>query len=408
MRNKLATISQSYNIAVLVALTVTYFFSFILGLFVFIVVNCIFKRITFAGYVYVALLLGVISFTNYSDWQVGDYDIVRYYNIWQQLSACDNIAQASLLIYTLRSDYLFYFITYCFTLICPEDPRWFGFCFTTLISLLIFVSLRKIAIEEKCPTILQDKWCLLLYAIGFFVVIRFFDYTNVFRQHLAFALLLVIILSSFPLYKKLILMIIPLLLHWSMFITIVPFLYVYTYKPNTARWSMLLYALLIGCACMSAIASLFGSFEDAAGYLLEERLGTDRKIMVVMFVASILKYYIILSLKCSKEIRSLSLVFALVSCFFVLRSTVMLRMSYNYTDFLVAVSPVLYGKMKNGMAHEAKIKTKKLFPYFACVWLLFGTYNLLNMNRGEFEYMLFSNYGVFSPVRDVFNTISPF
>ena len=110
MRNKLATISQSYNIAVWMALTVSYFFSFILGLFVFIVVNCIFKRITFAGYVYVALLLGVISFTNYSDWQVGDYDIVRYYNIWQQLSACDNIAQASLLIYTLRSDYLFYFI----------------------------------------------------------------------------------------------------------------------------------------------------------------------------------------------------------------------------------------------------------------------------------------------------------
>ncbi len=388
-----------YDVVVIVSLLIGYFISFMGGILCFTIFTLMSRQITIFGYIIPILAMGVISFTNYSDWQNGDYDIVRYYNAWELLSDVDSIQQALILIYTFRTDYLFWFIEYLFVQVFPDDPRWFGFIFTSLISLLLLLSFRNYCKKENCEFLISQKSSLLIFSLGFFCVIRFFDFTNAYRQHLAIAL--VIYITSFNAGRKKILL--PLLftlgIHWSMIFVIVPYLLFLGRGTRTLKKSISFICAVIGIVGLPLLLRLFSQFEYAVGYLMSEELGIDKKIMVIQIVTVLIVSLLVYSVKVNSNIRALVLSMVYLSLLFILRSTIIIRMAYNWTDIIVVLSPILF------------YKTRTLQQYRYCmhiVWFLFILYNLLNINNGIFEYQLFTTYGPWSSVHYVVNTFNPF
>lgn len=391
--------NKLYNIAVILSLSIGYFISFMGGILFFIFFSIMSKRVSLLGYLVPVFAIGVISFTNYSDWQSGDYDIVRYYNVWSTLSSADNLQQALLIIYTCRTDYLFWFIVFLFSKVFPSDPRWFGFVFSSLISLLLMFSFANFCKKENCSFLVSKKTSLLLFALGFFCLIRFYDFTNAYRQHLAISIVIFIISLKIDRKKTLIPLLLTLGVHWSMIFVIIPYLIFFGNQINAVRKYLLIASAAIGLWGLPLLLRLFNHFDYALGYLMNEELGIDKKIMVIQIITVFIVLYLVYSTKFNSNIRTLVLSMTCLSLLFIFRSTIMIRMAYNWTDILVVLSPLMFYKLKN-IPH---------YKYSMClVWFFFMLYNLLNINNGEFEYQLFSSFGVWSSVYSVFNSSSPF
>lgn len=383
-----------YSVSVLIAMFVAYYVSLLLGFLIFVVITLISKRVSTVGYVFLILLLGVISFTNYSDATQGDYDIVRYYDYWRLLQEAENIGQAAVVIYSFRGDYLFYFTEWIFCLVFPEDPRWFGFIFTSLTSFFIFLSLRNLANSEGIPELLKDRKTLLFFIAGFFCIIRFYDFTNAVRQHFAFSLLLYFMTLNVSLKKKTPLMLLTVGYHWTCLLVLLSYLLVNTFYKKSNFYNLLIIALSIGLIATPLFVNLLGNFDYAISYLQGNSLGVDRKIMVIVFVTALLISKIVVAERLTTNTKNTTLSLSIIALLFITHSTIIIRLAYNWTDFLTAISPLLF------FVTLGKKHTSSQYKLYIA-WGLFVIYNIMTIGRGEFEYMLFTSYGVMMPVQSV-------
>lgn len=385
------------NIGIIIAILISYYLSFLLGVVVFIFFTLVTKKVTFFSYLFFILSLGLISFTNYSDILKGDYDILRYYSYWSILSDIHNLSEALAQIY-MMGDYLFYFLVWIFSQLAPPDSRWFGFIFTSLISLLLFLSLRNVMKKEGMGELLYDIKTFIIFALGFLLIINFYDYTNGYRQHLAFATLLYIITLDIGNKQKLPLFLIPVTMHWSMAMPL--FLYFFllnkTIRKNIFIVSPII--LLSGVIFIPFFSYILNLFGNETNYLTQEALGVDKKIILIMLVSTL--YVTIYSIRNNMNVSSQAIIASLfvISLIFVTRSTIISRMSFNWTDVLVVISPYIFEKSRRA----------RNFNIFILVWGIFTLYHFMSIfNKSLSEYLLFSQYGVVSSVKFVLETTNP-
>lgn len=416
-------INDPYTVAIFSAFFIGYFISFMLGVAIFIVASICAKHVNLWGYLFFIFIISIIAFTNYSNTADGDYDINRYYSYYTRLYDCRSLPDLAFMLYDSR-DTMFYFIVWLSTFVLPEDPRWFGFFFTALTSLLLLFSFFNISKKVFKEDIVCNKMSLCLFCLGFLLVIRFVDFTNGYRQHFAFALFLFFYSLNVKSVFKAILMLLTCFIHSSNFMLVAILLGLKAsgiYK-NT-RWLFFLCAFF-GFLVLGLIALILGANNHYTSYLLgPEELGVDNKIRVIMIVTTLLytlffkKYYYAtqgsnyIKQNPFSDIYMFASLFLAISLAFVSRSTLMIRFAFDWTDFLVVTSPITYHLLKGNKFIIVKYPKTKNFQNFryalTIIWLLFGMYNFLKIGTGKFEYMLFSTYGVFVPINSIINSTLP-
>lgn len=401
-------IVSSYTIAVLFCCFVATYISILMGIVILGIISLIIKRINWSGYLFVSLLLGAISFTNYTDVRDGDYDIIRYYTYWANISNSDNFVEALIYIYTMSRDYGFYFFVYILTRVLPDDPRWFSFSITSATAFLIFLSFSNFCKKENLEHLVSKASSLVIFTLGFFCVIRFYDFTNALRQHFAFCLFLYVISTDLNKKVKIFLSCLPIAFHWS----IAPFVIIYIIYsrkdfPIKKQTMILWCTFIIGTIGLGILQYLLSSFDIVAGYISgdHQELGIDKRIMIIMALCTVLINRFCHQNTKNKDLRSVSFMLVLITILFALNSTMIIRNAYNFTDFICCISPILFYK-SNLMYKGFKLSERVAKPAYL-TWTLFIMYNIMLLNRGSFEYLIFTRYGIWSSFYSIVHTVNP-
>lgn len=420
-------LNETFTIGVLFSYLFGYYISFVLGVAVFMIVTLKVKQINIWGYIFFIYLISIVAFTNYSDVNTGDYDINRYYTYYKFFYDCRTLPELVLLLYESR-DVLFYLIVWLSTFIFPSDPRWFGFIFTFYTTLLLFFAFKNFAKSLFVSDITRKCSSLLIFSLGFFFIIRFIDYTNGYRQHFAFALLLFFLsLNNIPKLTKYFLLLITCFVHTSNFVIVLIYYVVKHTRLYKNPKRLFAYSIIASFFCVSLLISLLGSNSYFVGYLMGDgALGRDNKIRLIMLIVSMLFtlfFAKVLSNSYQLENRKqqardvinnlsiMSSTLLIISILFFSQSTMMIRYAFDLTDFIVVVSPIVYYLLKDKIAIQENISSiyfRGIGQYALKIsWIFFSVYNFLKIGDGEFEYMIFSTYGIFSPIHNIINTITP-
>lgn len=421
MKIKNIGLNDSYTTTILIALIVGYFFSFALGAFIFFIGSISIKKINNWGYFFYIFLISIVAFTNYSDINEGNYDINRYYSYYILFYDCRTIPELLMLLYNSR-DTLFYIIVWCSTFILPSDPRWFSFFFTFVTSSLLFLTFRNYAIKLFREDITRKLSSLIFFCLGFFCLIRFVDFTNGYRQHFAFALFLFITSLNINKTAKAVLLFITGFVHSSNFL-IAMFYYILIYsgiyrKPQQLYFYSIIFSLMIS----SILIFILGSDNYFVSYLLgNEELGIDNRMRLNMLLSTSLFFILfrnilvrVPNLKKNDvlvDLQCLSSTFLVVSIVFITRSTLIIRFAFDWTDCIVVFTPIVYNLLNKQKAignNVVYLRYVGIGKYaLKLTWILFIIYNLLKICDGSFEYKLFSEYGVFASIQNVFASVIP-
>jgi len=382
-------------ISIGIILGVSIYVSLVFGVIMYLIYVCCLKRITFIHYVYPIFIFACVAFTTYSSWKHGDSDIIRYYdsyNSYRNLSFLSGITHV-----ISNKDSGFYFLVLCVSHILPKDPRWFSFFMVTLTSLLYLLSYR---FYNK--GFFYRKSSLFLWTFSFVCIISFHNYTNAYRQFLAFAIFIIALRYYRYHWKAIICFSIAFIFHWSMIMLIVPYYGFGLIHNKNYRNSILIICLLLGLIGFGSI--LYSLNHNTGIYYGAQVLGVDKTMMLVQFLSITISYILIIN---SKQFHSYDyqLFTALVSLtsiiyIFILDSTVITRLSFNWTSLFVILLPSM-------LILKSRIAIPRLFV--GCCILLFVTYNLISLSRGiPISYMLFTDYGINSSFYSIVSSPSPF
>lgn len=373
-----------FNIGIFFSVFFSFFISVFLGVFFFFCLLFFFQRVTFLGFLFPLLIIGTVAFTQYTTIEEGDYDIVRYYTFYDILS--QGTFWEAMVFIGLSGDYFFYFIVYILSLIVPDDPRVMSFFFSFTTGLIMLVTYRcffdyfhKNDAVERYTSPIQ----LIIWAIGFFCIINFANYTNAYRQFFATALFLWAVSRYFTNKSYLLILLLSLLSHWSILMYLIPF---FILRSNLK----LMYLVL----CGTFFLGLFGvsnilsgiSQSNVASYASGEILGVDRTLILVVIVAVFLLSYILYLADRAWKVYLFSLIFMIYALLFLKQSTLMIRLSFAISQFIVILFPLLY------LNKQSYIRRRNIHLLMLSVFVCFFSYNVKSILSGNFSYLIFDTF----------------
>lgn len=380
------------------AVLLSFWISILLGILFYILWLCLSPRVNTNHYLFPIFIFACIGFTTYSSWNEGDSDIVRYYSAYEQFKKLP--IQLSLFnIISQGKDLGFYIMMLLVSTVLPSDPRWLSFymiCLTTTLYLLSFKYFNK--------GIYSHKRTLCLWILCFIFINSFYNYTNAYRQYLAYAIVLISIQYPYNKLKAIFLSILAISCHWSMIMLIIPYYAYRSFKSIKIPNISLFICLLLGLLGFGDLLYAFNSNTDA--YANEQILGVDKTLMCVQFITTTIVCYIFLNLKKYNSSQK-TLLYALISLtaityLFIKDSTVITRLSFNWTSLYIIILPILLNSR-----NEIVYRQKNTLVALCCITFL--TYNYISLLRGiPLSYMIFTNYGIQSSFSDIINSTNPF
>lgn len=392
-------ISQFYpNILLGVILLITLFLNVWIGVFSFLLALAFIKKANIWWFLFPIFIISVIEFTQYTTYDTGDYDILRYYTTYDIL-AKSNLEHAFFLV-NLTGQFSFYYIVFIISQILPDDPRWFSFFFPLISGTFLYLSYNNFSEYFKDKRILDrsDKpMQVILWIFGFVFIISIINLGNIVRQYFAFSLL-IYSYSRFLIGRRYwITLVLCFFAHWSMIIFIALFL-IFKSKPQKLALS-LLPALALGVVNVASILALFN--ERILAWLESEILGIDKTLMVVLFVSTLSLFLSLVKIDHSKKLVLILMSIMFYEYIFIWRSSLATRFFYNFNEFFATIIPILpFIKMKNRDA--GVIRLLWIIP---CILLIY--YNSIQLYRSNFEYLIFSKYGFWNSAIDILSTPLP-
>lgn len=386
------------DLIVLISLFIASFVSIAAGCIFFLFFISMSRKITDMAFIFPIFVIAVVAFTQYSTDLKGNYDVIRYYRSYLTLSEC-NISQAISII-GISGDYLFYIIVFLISKIFPNEPRFFAFFFSLVTGILMFMSYKDIMTycKDKNLILPNNLNGLFLWIIGFICIISIVNYTNAVRQFFAFSIFLYAVSRSFLHKKFFILLLMSVLSHWSMAILAIIFLIV---RNNiNILYIGLLPTLFVG---LLNPASIIAKITDKTEFYLSgiERLGTDKTMMVVLFVSSLIFAYIVHRI--APKDRKLAIVpciILLCDMLFIRQSTIATRFYFNLTQCLTIFLPVIISSNK---LMKRNIETSLFFIMISLIIF----YNIKQILLADFSYLIFSKYSIFDSAISIFLTPFP-
>jgi hypothetical protein len=328
----------------------------------------------------------VIAFTQYTAWNMGDYDIIRYYETYRSLAG-GSLRQA-FAISLLHRDVGFSMLTYFVTFLSPKDPRMFAFFYYGVTNLLLLYTYRYYN-----KSVFRTRGGLILFIVGIFMVINFFNSTNAYRQILASALFLVGTTRCRMNWTTFVIFAMSLLCHWSVMMFILPYLLL-KYCPRLNHISLLSF-LTLALGLLGGLVIQYFMSDYAQGYLKQEELGTDRTIMAIQLLSVICMAYTVVRTRCLHPNLYVSLVaIMLVTFLFITRSTILMRISLSWTQLFLIILPTLL-----------HLRKQQYVFITSGIVILFMFYNIkMFLLSDTIDYMLFTKYGLEYSIVDVFQT----
>ncbi|WP_260255376.1 EpsG family protein, partial [Elizabethkingia anophelis] len=287
------------------------------------------------SFIYIIFIFSLIAFTQYSTPKDGDYDMVRYYTIYDIL-ADTNWKMAIAVIFRL-GDVFFYFIEFLLTRIFPRDPRIMAFFFTFVISLNNYFAINYFLKFVNGRKFNYNKLYIALYFLSFFLILNYPNMTNAYRQFFAMSLFFLALSRKLLGKKYIFLLILSIFSHWSMLIYLIIFILVKFLKNNTKF--VLIGAVIINISINYLLPLLPFFGEKISTYTAgEEILGIDKAAITVNILVQIL----LLCYMYKRRIKfydyfSLLLTLLSYSIIFLTNSTIITRHFFFVTNFILVV-----------------------------------------------------------------------
>ncbi|MDV3955449.1 hypothetical protein CMT74_06145 [Elizabethkingia anophelis] len=390
------------NVLVILIFLITFYISVIGGIALFILYILFKSEFSSISFIYIIFIFSLIAFTQYSTPKLGDYDMVRYYTIYDIL-ADTNWKMAIAVIFRL-GDIFFYFIEFLLTRIFPHDPRMMAFFFTFVISLNNYFAINYFLIFINGKKFSYNKLYIVLYFLSFFLILNYPNMTNAYRQFFAMSLFFLAISRKLLGKKYIFLIILSIFSHWSMLIYLIIFILVKFLKNNTKF--VLIGAVIINIFInyLLPVIPFFG--EKISAYTSgEEILGIDKAAITVNILVQILLLCYIYKRRIKfYDYFSLLLTLLSYSIIFLTNSTIITRHFFFVTNFILVVvlfANILYNKNR-------EIGRVKYNIYYTIIIALTMFLNIKQLYYGNFNYLFLSKKLYYSSAFEILTTPFPY
>lgn len=382
---------------------ITFFISVIGGILLFLLYVLLNNKFTFVPFVYVIFIFSLISFTQYSTFKEGYYDMVRYYSHYMIFSDL-NWNSIKLILFENR-DVFFYFLTFLLSKIYPDDPRMMAFLFMFLTSINNYLSWKyyltfnskKLNIE-----ISFDKIFIILWICSFFLILNFPNLTNAYRQYFALSLFFLAISRKLLGKKYILFIILSILTHWSMLIYLIIFLFIKYIKNNYKIAFILGGILYIFINLVLPFVPFFG--DKIASYTgADEILGVDKTTIIINIVIQFFLLMYIVRLKITNDYLTVLLALIFYTIIFITNSTIIIRHFFFVSNYILVV--ILFN---NILLNKRLNKDLKRNLYYTIIILATLFLNIKQMYLGSFNYWFFSKQWYSMSAYEILTTPFPY
>ena len=392
-------ISKLYPIFVLgVIFLFTLFINVWIGTFLFLLSLTTISKVNYLWFLFPLFIIALIEFTQYTTYDMGDYDILRYYAYYNAFA--HSTQSEAIILLGLTGQYTFYIIIFVLSKIFPEDPRWFSFFFPLITGSVLYFSYKNFFTFFKLKYLLNRTYGpleIVMWILGFVCIISVVNLGNIVRQYLAFSLF-IFSYSRFLLGKRYWLgLVLCFFAHWSMSIFVTLFL-LFRNKPEKMRM-FLLPALFLGVA---NVAQLLGLIDyRIMGWIETEALGVDKTLMLILFFSTLMLYYYLIKIDVTNKTVFILMCIMLFEYIFIWRSSLATRFFYNYNEYFEVLLPIL------PFIKNQHINPRIVNLFWMAPALFVSLYNYIQINRSNFEYLIFSRYGFWNSAIDILTTPLP-
>lgn len=384
------------------AIIILLFVSFLGGVLFFLSILITSQKVRIVHVLISSYIFGVIAFSQVSTPTTSDFDIIRYYSLYDLFSNLSPREAFSVIFIT--GDWLFYSFEFLISCFFPNDPRFLSFFCTFTTVLLISYSLINLKSTIDTSIEIKDKSITgityFVFLLSFMLMVSLLNFTNVLRQYLAIATIIYLmsIYSKTNVLSRCLLSIAACLTHWSSITLLIPF-FVFKYiRRKTIIMGILLGSFLLGFIGFPIVLSnisLLGSYLGGS-----EILGLDRSFQAIALFSALLLLYFILNRKDTDHlfyfISSLIFNIFIFSSF----SSVLFRLGLIMT-ILITVLFTLYSMLNYQGKQIALTRT-----IFIILLTLNSLYNINSLARSysNMHYEIFTTKYLLSPGIEIFSS----